>query len=118
MRFGLTKAAATFHRALDTTLASYKWKTCLVYLDDVIVFSKTLKAHIEAMDTILSILQTAGTSLRSREGKWFAKELSYLGHLIKPGKLEMEQALLDAVREAQLPGTQTHLRALLGVCNV
>eukprot|EP00171_Calliarthron_tuberculosum_P018627 IDg18627t1 len=40
MPFGLLNAPASFQRALDIILARYKWKTCLVYLDDVIVFSK------------------------------------------------------------------------------
>ncbi len=43
MPLGLTNTLATFHRALDTLLSTYKWKTCLVYLDDVIIFPMTLK---------------------------------------------------------------------------
>ena len=39
MPFGLTKAPATCQRALDIALARYKWKTCIVYIDDVVIFS-------------------------------------------------------------------------------
>eukprot|EP00171_Calliarthron_tuberculosum_P021997 IDg21997t1 len=45
MPFGLTNAPATFQRALDIILAGYKWQTCLVYLDDVIVFSQNYEDH-------------------------------------------------------------------------
>jgi len=46
MPFGLTNAPATFQRALDILLAGVKWQFCLVYFDDVIVFSRTEKEHI------------------------------------------------------------------------
>lgn len=45
--FGLTNAPATFQRVLDIVLAKYKWQTCLVYIDDVIIYSKSVKQHIQ-----------------------------------------------------------------------
>ena len=47
MLFGLCNAPATFQRTLDILLANLRWKTCLVYLDDVIVFSKTFDEHLK-----------------------------------------------------------------------
>jgi len=46
MPFGLTNAPATFQRALDIILSGVKWQSCLVYLDDVIVYSKTQEEHV------------------------------------------------------------------------
>ena len=46
MPFGLCDAPATFQRTLDILLAGLRWKTCLVYLDDVIVFSKTFDEYV------------------------------------------------------------------------
>ncbi len=45
MPFALTNAPATFQRTLDIFLSTYKWKTCLVYLDDVIIFSDDIEDH-------------------------------------------------------------------------
>lgn len=46
MPFGLTNDPTTFQRALDILLARFKWWSCLVYLDDIIVFSSTLDDHL------------------------------------------------------------------------
>jgi len=53
LQFGLTNAPATFQRAIDMLLSSVKWKTCLVNLDDVIVFSRTVEEHITHLDEVL-----------------------------------------------------------------
>ncbi|CAN8075729.1 unnamed protein product, partial [Agarophyton chilense] len=46
MPFGLTNAPATFQRATDILMSRFKWRTCLVYLDDIIVFSRNLDDHL------------------------------------------------------------------------
>ncbi len=53
MPFGLMNALATFQRALDIILAPFKWQTCLVYLDDIIIFSKCIEDHIDHADLVL-----------------------------------------------------------------
>ncbi len=67
MPFGPTNAPATFQRALDIILSGYKWNTCLVHLDDVIVFSKTLGEHIDHVDAVLTALREAEVSLKLRK---------------------------------------------------
>jgi len=54
MPFGLTNAHATFQRALDNILSGLKWQVCLVYLDDVIIFSSVAEQHVKDVDTVLS----------------------------------------------------------------
>lgn len=56
----LTYAPATFQVALDIMLSDARWKICLVYLDDVIVFSDSLDEHICHLDQVLSLLRAAG----------------------------------------------------------
>ncbi len=60
MPFGLVNAPETFQRALDVILSKYKWKTCLVYIDDVVIFSDTEEQHIARVDEILQTLGDAG----------------------------------------------------------
>ena len=56
MPFGLTNAPATFQRAMDTILAGLKWNICLVYLDDIIVFSKNLEDHLQHLQAVFNAL--------------------------------------------------------------
>ncbi len=77
---------------VDIILSGYKWDTCLVYLDDVIVFSRTLGDHIEHVDAVLTALRGAGVSLKLRKCQFFTDRIRYLGHIIRPGTLEVEEA--------------------------
>ncbi len=52
MPFRLTNTPATFQRTLEIILSSYKWKTRIVYLDDVIIFLKDLESHLGQVDQI------------------------------------------------------------------
>ena len=56
MPFGLKNAPATFQRALHIVLPGVRWQICLVYLDDVIVFSKNQETDLDDLDTVLSLL--------------------------------------------------------------
>ena len=57
-------APATFQRALDIILNQFKWKTCLVYIDDIIIFSNTVDEHIDHVDEIVGTLRTSGVTLK------------------------------------------------------
>eukprot|EP00171_Calliarthron_tuberculosum_P013936 IDg13936t1 len=118
MPFGLMNAPATFQRALDIILAGYKWQTCLVYLDDVIVFSKTYEEHLTHLDQVLTALKGAGVTLQLRKCEFFTDRIKYLGHIIRPGTLEVEEAATRCLRDVRQPTTPGELRSFLGLCNV
>ena len=118
MPFGLCNAPATFQRTLDILLAGLRWKTCLVYLDDVIVFSKTFDEHVKHVQDVLTILQRAGISLKLKKCNFSTKAVEYLGHVIKPGRLEVATKNTAAIEGFREPETQTQLRSFLGLCNV
>ncbi len=85
MPFGLTNAPAAFQRTLDILLSRYRWRTCLVYLDDVIVFSKSFEDHLRHVEEILHVLRGDGLSLMLRKCNFFKESVDYLGHVIRPG---------------------------------
>ncbi|KRX34754.1 Retrovirus-related Pol polyprotein from transposon 17.6 [Trichinella murrelli] len=58
MPFGLCNALATFQRLMEKAMRGLTWKTCLVYLDDIIVFGKTKEEHLERLKGMLSRLQS------------------------------------------------------------
>ena len=118
MAFGLTNAPATFQRALDMILSRYKSKTCLVHIDDVIIYSKSVEEHIRHVDEVLTALKKAGVTLKKNKCTFFSDTVEYLGHVIKPGRLAIDRTNTASLRDAKLPQTRTELRSFLGVCNV
>lgn len=72
MTFGLCNAPVTFQRALNIHLEGYRLQSCLVYLDDVIIFYSTFDAHLRHVDEVLSVMQTAGLSLKLPKYTFFS----------------------------------------------
>jgi RNase H-like domain found in reverse transcriptase/Reverse transcriptase (RNA-dependent DNA polymerase) len=118
MPFGLRNAPSTVQRTLDVILPGARWQKCLCYLDEIIVFSSSMKSHVEGLDKVLSLLRDAGISLRLDKCHFFRRRVNYLGHVIEPGKLSVQDTKVDTILMAKLPRTKTELRAFLGICNV
>ena len=118
MPFGLRNAPATFQRALDIILSGVRWQTCLIYLDDVIVFSRSTEQHVRDVDHVLSLLRAAGVTLKLKKCFWFQNRVDYLGHVITPGKLSVATENAKAFKTALFPTTLTQLRSFLGAANV
>eukprot|EP00170_Pyropia_yezoensis_P000120 contig_1017_g121 len=120
--FCLTNAPATFRRAIDIILSARRWRTCLVYLDDLIVFFKTPAKHLEHLREVLALLCKAGVTLKAEKCHLFENEVEYLGHVLSPGELRVNEKNIKALRQARQPKTQTKLKtkleSFLGMCNV
>ena len=86
MPFGLRNAPATFQRALDIILSGVRWQSCLIYLDDVIVFSRSTDEHLRHVDEIPTSLRRAGITLKLRKCPFFQPTGDYVGHMITAGK--------------------------------
>jgi hypothetical protein len=116
--FGLRNAPGTFKRAIDIILSGIKWKTGLVYLDDVIIFSSSHDMHLKHVNEALNLFGKAGLSLKLIKCHFFKEAVDYLGHIIRPGKLAVSEKNTAALRNAPVPKTQTELHSFLGLCNV
>lgn len=118
MPFGLCNAPASYQRTLDILLMGIKWKSCLVYVDDVIIFSRNFNDHVQDVKEVLSILKEAGLSLNMRKCKFFSRTIDYLGHVVSPGRLQVARKNTVSITSAKYPTTQTEMRSFLGMCNV
>jgi len=115
---GLTKAPATFQRAIAMILSGVKWKTCPVYLNDVIVFSRTVEEHFTHFDEVFGLLSRAGVSPEASKCFLFHGELDYLGHIVNRGHIRVNETNLVGLRLAEPPRTKKDLRSFLGMSNV
>lgn len=117
MPFGLRNAPATFQRALDIILSGVRWQTCLIYLDDVIVFSKSVEQHVRDVDEVLQLLGAAGVSLKLKKCEFFQPRVNYLGHVITPGKLSMAADRAQGFRNSTFPHEKGMMMSFLGAAN-
>jgi len=68
-----------------------------VYLDDVLVFSKTLEGHLEHLRTVIERLAAAGLKLKPSKCHFIRQEVEYLGHIITPNGLKPSPQRVAAV---------------------
>ena len=80
MPFGLSNAPATFQRLMESFLGELHLNWCIIYLDDIIVFSKMPKEHIERLRGVFNKLVQAGLRLKPKKCKFFKSKISYLRH--------------------------------------
>jgi len=116
--FGLSNAPATFQRAIDMILGGLQWKSFLVYLDDIIVFSQSAREHKEHQREIISALRGAGISLKAKRCHFFQEEVDCLGHIVGRGQLKVQEKNFRGIKKASPPRCQKDLRSFLGMCNV
>jgi len=86
--FGLFNAPATFQRAIDMILGGLQGKSCLVNLEDIIVFSLSAGEHVEHLREVFTALCGAGVSLRAKKCHMIQNEVEYFGPYRGPGGAE------------------------------
>lgn len=87
MKFVLTNAPSNFQISPYIVLAAGIWKTCVVYLDDIIIFSKDMESNFQHVEEILSALGKANITIMLKKCELLTKLVRYLGHIIEPDKL-------------------------------
>jgi transposase InsO family protein len=117
MPFGLCNAPSTFERLMEQVLAGLQWQICLIYLDDVIIFSKTCAEHIARLDEILSKLGQAGLKLKPKKCHFFCEEVLYLGHRVSKEGIATDPDKVKAVQNWGVPTNLTDVRSFLGLCS-
>ena len=113
MPFGLCNAPATFERLMETVLRGLHWESCLVYLDDVIIFGKTEEQLLQRMDTVFSRLTNAGLKLKPSKCRLFQKEVDYLGHIVSPTGIRIAPAALAALSDWPIPRNVRDVRSFV-----
>lgn len=117
MPFGLCNAPATFERMMDSVLRGLRWKICLCYLDDIVVFAPNFSEHIERLGDIFRCLTKAGLQLNSKKCKFGYDQIKVLGHVVSREGIAPDPEKVKAVSSFPQPTTLKDLRSFIGLCS-
>ena len=114
MPFWLTNAPATFQRLMETCLGDLNLHWCIIYLDDIVIFSKDPASHLERLKAVIWKLEKAGLKLKPSKGELFQRQLAYLGNIIFAKGVATDEGKIEAIKNWPTPTTVTEVRSFLG----
>ena len=115
MPFGLTNSPATFQALMEKVIGELNLKTCLIYLDDIVILSSTIEEHLTRLGEILHRLQEAGLKLKPSKCKFLHKQLmKYLGHVVSAGGVECDPDLTKDILTWKSPTNVKEVQRFLG----
>jgi hypothetical protein len=115
MPFGLTSAPATFQMAMNTIFAHAIRRFVLVFVDDVLIYSKTLADHKRHLAEVFQILEQNKLFLKKSKCSFAQKSLEYLGHIISANGVATDPAKISAVQHWPQPRDVKQVRGFLGL---
>lgn len=116
MPFGLKSGPAVFQRLMDKVLGRYKWQIALVYIDDIIIYSKDFNEHLQDIDTVLGLVAKSGITLSPKKCHIAYQSLNALGHNISNLGIGTSDNNVEAVRKFPQPKNVKELQRFLGLC--
>ena len=114
MPFGLCNAPATLQKVIESCMGDLNLSKCLLYLDDIIVFSKTYEEHLERLESVFSRLKDAGLKLKPSKCLLFQRSIKYLGHIVSSEGIATDPDKIAAVQQWPVPKSVKELQSFLG----
>ncbi len=115
--FGLTNAPATFQRLMERVLGNRIGRYVLVYLDDILVMSRTVEEHLVHLRDVLTVLRANRFHIKLSKCEWLQSTLKFLGFIVGNGEVRADPAKLRVLADWQPPGSLAELRRFLGLAN-
>lgn len=117
MPFGLTNAPATFQTLMNDVFKDFLEKFVIVYLDDILIYSKTLEEHKEHVELVLETLRRAKLTAKLSKCEFFTQDTVWVGHRLTKDGVAVDPSKVKAVREWPAPSNKKELMQFLGLAN-
>lgn len=115
--FGLSNAAQVQQRLMDAVFGPALEPHIFVYLDDIIITSKTFEEHIELLKEVASRLNNANLSVNISKCEFFRKSLKYLGFIVDELGLRTDPGKVAAMVNFPQPSNTTEIKRFVGMCS-
>ncbi|KAJ9514003.1 hypothetical protein QJQ45_021112 [Haematococcus lacustris] len=115
--FGLTNAPATFQRVMNNIFHDLLGKSVLVYLDDILIMSRSLEEHFMHLEQVLQRLHMHKLFARLSKCSFLRAMLKFLGHIVGKDGIAVDPAKVEAIHSWPVPRTLLALQGFLGAAN-
>lgn len=115
--FGLTNAPAMFHRAIDNCLRDLLYKFVLVFVDDILVYTKDFDSHLNALEAVFAKLIDWGFSLKLSKCTFCSDSVHYLGYVLKEGSITVDPKKVESIAQFHFPMNTKSLQRYLGMAS-
>ena len=117
MPFGLMNAPSTFQRIMNQVFFDMLDRNVIVYLDDILIFTKTEQEHREVLAEVFKRMAHYSLFVKETKCALFLSQVEFLGHIVTAEGISVQPGKVDAVRDWPQPKTVTELQQFLGLCN-
>jgi len=117
MSFGLCNAGSTFQRVMDMALNGLNFNMCLVYIDNIIVFSITVEEHIDRLKKVFDRMRIANLKFKHSKCHLLQTKVSFLGHIVSGEGVSTDPGKIQAVKEWPVPQDVKEVRSFLGMAS-
>ena len=113
----MKNAPAIFQSMMNRILQPYLNHFVVVYLDDILIYSRTEEEHLKHIDLVLEILKKNKLYANKEKCHFFKTEVEFLGNIVGRGTIRMDPSKISTVTQWPTPTTVTEVRSFLGLCN-
>src|SRR6202451_1409652 len=117
MPFGLTNAPASFQSLMNDIFRDMLDECVVIYLDDILIYSKTVQEHKEHVRRVLKWLQEHQLFAKASKCSFFVDTIEYLGFIVRPDGVKPNPDLISALERFPRPHTLKELQSFLGLAN-
>ncbi|GJV07555.1 putative reverse transcriptase domain-containing protein [Tanacetum coccineum] len=115
MPFGLTNAPAIFMDLMNRVCKPYLDKFVIVFIDDILIYSKTKEDHEVHLGLVLELLRKEKLYAKFSKCEFWLQEVHFLGHVVNQNGIHVDPSKIEAVKNWKTPTTPSEIRSFLGL---